>query len=323
MDKKILITGIAGFIGSNLAKRLLEESENTRKFEIIGIDNLSAGTLENIPEGVNFFKIDIRDKEIFSLFNGVDVVFHLAAKNCLIDCLNNPIETSDINISGTVNVLEASKAGGVKKFIYADTSAEYEGIYDFPSKIEKVHPIGTYAVSKRAGALFCESYQRLFGLNVTVLRYFNVYGPAQDWRRVIPPAMSAFIIKLLKGERPIIYGTGEKRRDFIYVDDVNDFHLNVIENDDTIGKTYNVGSGVNYSVTEIYQFIKEELKTGIKPIYREDLPGEAEITLADISDSIVLGWKPKTDIKEGLKKSIEYIKGKVINESNPISCRKG
>jgi len=319
ISKKILITGVAGFIGSNLAKKLLKENINCEslirkreKLKVIGADNLSAGTWENIPKGVEFFKMDIRDKEIFPLFKGVDVVFHLAAKNCLIDCLNDPLDTSDINVKGTVNVLEASKAAEVKRFIYADSAAEYERVYDFPSKVNKVRPIGTYAVSKRAGALFCESYQKIFGLNVTILRYFNVYGPAQDWRRVIPPVMSAFIFKLLKGERPVIYGTGEKRRDFIYIDDVNDFHLKIVENDTTIGKTYNVGSGVNYSINEIYQLIDEILQTGIKPIYKEDLPGEAEVTLADISESAALGWEPKIDIKEGLKKSIEYIKEKVF-----------
>ena len=319
ISKKNLITGVAGFIGSNLAKKLLKENINCEslirkreKLKVIGADNLSAGTWENIPKGVEFFKMDIRDKEIFPLFKGVDVVFHLAAKNCLIDCLNDPLDTSDINVKGTVNVLEASKAAEVKRFIYADSAAEYERVYDFPSKVNKVRPIGTYAVSKRAGALFCESYQKIFGLNVTILRYFNVYGPAQDWRRVIPPVMSAFIFKLLKGERPVIYGTGEKRRDFIYIDDVNDFHLKIVENDTTIGKTYNVGSGVNYSINEIYQLIDEILQTGIKPIYKEDLPGEAEVTLADISESAALGWEPKIDIKEGLKKSIEYIKEKVF-----------
>lgn len=310
----ILITGVAGFIGSNLAKKLLEYKD--KKYHVIGIDNLSQGTLKNIPEEVEFHKLDIRDKKIYPHFKNIDTVFHLAAKNCLIDCLKDPLETSDINVKGTVNVLEATRLAKVRKFIYADTSAEYEGINEFPSRVDKVCPVGAYAVSKRSGALFCESYKRLYGMNITILRYFNVYGPAQDWRRVMPPVMSAFIIKMLMGERSLIYGTGQKRRDFIYIDDVNDFHLLVINNERTNGNTYNVGTGNNYSVYEIYTLIEDILHTNLKPVYNNDLPAEAQVTLADITESKKIGWKPKIDIKEGLKKSIEYIKNKVLNESS-------
>ncbi|MFH1564190.1 MAG: NAD-dependent epimerase/dehydratase family protein [Nitrospirota bacterium] len=307
MRTKVLITGVAGFIGSNLAKMLLDKG-----FEVVGIDNLSAGTLENIPSGVDFQQLDIRNKGIYPFFEGMDTVFHLAAKNCLIDCLNNPLETSDINVTGTVNVLEASRQAKVRKFIYADTSAEYEGVAYFPSKVDKTCPLGTYAVSKSAGAGFCRTYQNLWQMNITILRYFNVYGPVQDWRRVVPPVMSGFIIKMLKGEQPVIYGTGEKRRDFIYVDDVNEFHLLAMQDSKTDGKVYNIGSGVNYSVNEVFELIEGILNSGLKPIYKDELPGEAEITLADISDSIALGWKPKIEVEEGLKRSIEYIKEKVV-----------
>lgn len=304
--KKILVTGCAGFIGSNLCFKLLSSG-----YEVTGIDNLSAGTFENIPGGIEFHRLDIRSKEICSLFDGIDTVFHLAAKNCLIDCMQNPIETSDINVTGTLNVLEAARLANVNKFVYADTSAEYEGIYEFPSKVDFVHPIGVYANAKRGGALFCESYKKLYRINLTVVRYFNVYGPAQDFRRVLPPVMSAFIIKLLKGEQPVIYGTGEKRRDFIYVDDVNEFHLLCIEDERTNGRIFNVGSGVNNSVNEIFNLIENILKTNIKPHYEADMPGEAQITLADISDGLQLGWKPRVDINTGLKMSIEYFKKKL------------
>ncbi len=309
MGIKILITGVAGFIGSNLARMLLDKG-----FNVIGIDNLSAGTLENIPQGVEFCQLDIRNKEIYPLFKGIDIVFHLAAKNCLLDCFNNPLETSDINVTGTVNVLEASRRAKVGKFIYADTSAEYEGVFDFPSKVDNVYPIGIYAVSKSAGASFCKNYQKLWGMNITILRYFNVYGPVQDWRRVIPPVMSSFIIKMLKGEQPLIYGTGEKRRDFVYVDDINDFHILTMQDSRTNGKIYNIGSGKNYSVNEVFELIEGILKTGFKPIYKDDLPGEAEITLADISESIALGWKPNIGIEEGLRRSIQYIQEKVFSQ---------
>jgi UDP-glucose 4-epimerase len=304
---RLLVTGCAGFIGSNLCGMLLDQG-----YEVAGIDNLSAGTRENIPAGVRFHEADIRDPAIADLFAGCQAVFHLAAKNCLLDCMQNPIETADINVRGTVQVLEAARAAGVPKLIYADTSAEYEGIAEFPSRVDRVHPVGTYAASKRAAWHFCDSYRRLYGLRLTTLRYFNVYGPAQDFRRVVPPVMSAFIMKMLAGTAPTIYGTGGKRRDFIYVDDVNRFHLLCLRDPRTDGGVFNVGSGVNHSIREIFDAIEAQLGTGLGPAFAPDLPGEAEITLADLSESAALGWRPEVDLTEGLRRSIEYIKTRVM-----------
>jgi UDP-glucose 4-epimerase len=307
MQNQIVVTGVAGFVGSNLAKHLLD-----RGYSVIGIDNLSAGTLENVDPRAKFHKMDIRDAEIYPLLREVDAVFHLAARSSLTDCLDHPLEGASVNTLGTLNLLEAARQAQVGKFIYADTGAEYEGITEFPTKEDKIRPIGVYAVSKHGGAAFCESYRELYGMNVTIVRYFNVYGPAQDWRRVVPPVMSAFIIRMLRGERPIIYGTGEKRRDFIYVDDVNDFHMVVLEDPRSNGRVFNVGTGVNYSINEVYQLIEELLQTGLKPIYRPDLPGEAQVTLADITAGRELGWEPKVDIQEGLRRSIQYIQERVL-----------
>jgi UDP-glucose 4-epimerase len=226
--------------------------------------------------------------------------------------LDHPLEAASVNTLGTLNLLEAAREAQVGKFIYADTGAEYEGITEFPTKEDKIRPIGVYAVSKHGGAAFCESYGELYGMNITIVRYFNVYGPAQDWRRVVPPVMSAFIIRMLRGERPIIYGTGEKRRDFIYVDDVNDFHMVVLEDSRSDGRVFNVGTGVNYSINEVYQLVEELLQTGLKPVYKPDLPGEAQVTLADITAGRGLGWQPKVDIREGLRRSVQYIQERVL-----------
>ncbi len=300
---KILITGVAGFIGSNLAARLLKEG-----YKVIGIDNLAYGLKENIPEGVDFHQIDIRDKSIYPLFEKVDAVFHLAAKNCIADCQADPVETAAINVFGTVNIFEASKKAEVRKIIYAESSALYEGSSLFPTPEEEAKPESFYAISKLASMHFAKVYERFYGMRFTALRYFCVYGPVQDYRRTIPPVISAFIIKLLKGERPIIFGTGEKRRDFIYVDDVNDFHLICLHDDRTDGKVFNIGSGKNYSVHEILYKISSMLGVTPNPIYKDDLPGEAQVTLADISQARSLGWEPKTSLEEGLEKTIEYIK---------------
>jgi UDP-glucose 4-epimerase len=314
---KILITGVAGFIGSNLASRLLDEG-----YEVLGIDNLAYGLRENVPEGVDFYHLDIRDKDMYPLFRGVDTVFHLAAKNCIADCQADPAETAQINVFGTVNVFEAARRTGARKMVYAESSALYEGSNLFPTPESEVKPESFYAVSKIATLYFAEAYQRFYGLkpsshsspltphglSFTALRYFCVYGPVQDYRRTIPPVMSAFIIKLLKGERPIVYGTGEKRRDFVYVDDVNDFHLMCIQDERTDGGVFNLGSGVNYSVHEILDKIAKMLRVNPAPIYKDDLPGEAQVTLADINQARALGWEPKTSLENGLEASIEYIR---------------
>ena len=303
IKNKILISGVAGFIGSNLAGRLLSED-----YRVIGIDNLAYGLRENVPEGVDFHCGDIREKKIFPLFKDVDTVFHLAAKNCIADCQMDPVETAEINVSGTVNVFEAARRAGVRKIVYAESSAIYEGssIYPTPEREEK--PESFYAVSKLASMYFAKAYERFYRLKFTGLRYFCVYGPVQDYRRTIPPVMSAFIIKILKGQRPVIYGTGDKRRDFVYVDDVNDFHLICIRDKRTDGRVLNIGSGINYSVREILEMISRMLGVVPDPIYKDDLPGEAQVTLADITQARSLGWEHKTPLEAGLKRAIEYIR---------------
>ncbi|MDP3286564.1 MAG: NAD-dependent epimerase/dehydratase family protein [Desulfobacterales bacterium] len=303
---KILITGVAGFIGSNLATRLLKEGH-----EVAGIDNLAYGLRENIPAGVKFHLQDIRDTSIYPLFDGVDVAFHLAAKNCIADCQCDPVETADINVRGTVNVFEAAKRAMVKKIVYAESSALYEGCCQYPTSECNEAPESFYAVSKMASKYFADAYHRYFGLTFTALRYFCVYGPVQDYRRTIPPVMSAFIIKLLKGEAPIIYGTGEKRRDFVYVDDINDFHVQCLTDERTNNQIFNLGSGVNYSVNDIYAMITDLLGIHVPPVRKPDLPGEAETTLADISAAQSLGWVSKTDLRTGLNHAITYIKNEM------------
>lgn len=314
MQQVIVVTGVAGFVGSNLAQHLLN-----RGYAVRGIDNFSAGTLENVDRRVEFHEADIRTPEIYPIFEGADAIFHLAAKTCLPECVNHPLEAASINVMGTLNVLEAARRANVRKFIYADTSAEYEGIKEFPTGEKHIRPIGVYAASKHSGATFCESYRELYGMSVVILRYFNVYGPAQDWRRVIPPVMSSFIIRMLQGERPIIYGQGDKRRDFIYIDDVNDFHLTVLEDHRADGNIFNVGSGINFSVHEVYQLVEGLLQTGLQPIYKPELPGEAQITLADLTAAKTLGWKPRVEISYGLSRTIEYLQSRVMKAKVSLS----
>lgn len=306
MREKIVVTGAAGFIGSNLCKMLLHEG-----YLVVAVDNLLAGTLENLPEGVEFKKMDVCDPEFSRHVEGASAVFHLAARNCLDDCAKNPVDTARINVMGTANVLQACVDYKVPHVIYSDTSAEYEGIDTFPSKTDQVKPMSIYACSKRGGSLIAEGFKNYYGLNVSTVRYFNVYGPAQDWRRVIPPVMSAFTIKLLQGQRPFIYGTGEKRRDFIHVDDINRFHLKLIKEKNIQGGTYNLGSGKDYSILEIFEKIKNEIGSSLTPEFKPELPGEAFRTLADITETVKTGWQPSVSLEEGIQSFVAYTRDRL------------
>ena len=307
MKKNIVITGVAGFIGSNLADMLLKKNYN-----VIGIDNLSYGVLEQVPKGVDFHCEDIRDKDLYKLFNDIDCVFHLAAKNSIIDCEKNPSETEDINVNGTKNIFEAATRQNIRKVIYAESSAVYEGTQKFPSSESDVAPLSIYAKSKMATNVIASDFLKSKGTISVGLRYFNVYGPKQDYRRTIPPVFSAFIIKLLQKKSPTIYGDGSKKRDFVYVDDVNDFHLMCINHDRTNNEVFNIGSGKNYSIKYIYEQIQWILKSDISPIFAENFDFEAQENLANIDKAKKIGWNPKTDLSDGLKKSIDYIKENVI-----------
>lgn len=303
MKNKIAVTGAAGFIGSNLVRELLAQG-----LPVVAIDDLSAGTLENVPAGCDFRKVDIRDAYFDEHLEGVETVFHMAAKNCLADCAESPVETSSINVAGTANVMQACIKRKVPHVVYSDTSAEYEGVLDFPSKVDRVAPFSVYACSKRGGFLAAEAIARHYGIQLSTVRYFNVYGPAQDYRRVIPPVMSAFTIKLLEGKAPFIYGTGEKRRDFIDVDDVNSFHMSLVNNPKIRGGIYNLGTGDDRTILEIFEKIEGVLKTGIRPIFKDELPGEAIRTCADVTETKATGWSPKIGLDEGIARFIAYTK---------------
>ena len=304
---KILVTGVAGFIGSNLADHLIKKN-----FSVIGVDNLSYGSLDQVPEAVDFHQADIRDSNIVDLFDDIEYVFHLAAKNSIIDCENDPIETYSINLDGTTNIFNASLKKNVKKVIYAESSAVYEGSKNLPSKESDVSPKSIYAKSKMATNRIANEFFEAHKLTTTGLRYFNVYGPRQDYRRTIPPVFSAFIINLLKGKQPTIFGDGSKKRDFIYVDDVNNFHLMCMEDNRTDNEVFNIGSGENYSIKYIYEEIKKILQSDINPIFGDNFDFEAQENLANIDKAKNIGWIPAIDLNTGLKKSIDYIKEHVI-----------
>jgi nucleoside-diphosphate-sugar epimerase len=311
---RILVTGVAGFIGSNLACRLLADG-----YRVTGIDDLSQGVIEQVPDGVDFHQHDVRSPAIEPLFEGAAAVFHLAAKNCIPDCQREPVAAASINIVGTVSVFAAARRAGVRRIIHAESSALYEGVTTLPTAEDVVAPRSVYAITKLAGSEFAAAYARDYGLAMTGLRYFCVYGPRQDYRRTVPPVMSAFIMRLLQGERPTVYGNGGKRRDFVYVDDVNDFHVQCLRDDRTVGGTFNLGSGQDSSVLEILAEIQALLGTDVQPEFRPDLPGEAERTCGDISRARALGWSPRVELRDGLQRSIDYIRQHVVRLPEPAA----
>ena len=301
---KVLVTGAAGFIGSNLCQRLIAE-----KVQVTGLDNLSYG-LRSQYRRCAVFAGDIRSKIFIDILRALTRSF-IWRPRTVFRLSGGPGGNSEHQCvrygqcAGCVpqNACEKNHLRGICRL--------YEGVQKFPSDermCNRFHSMG--AASWRH--VFMQEYSRFYGLRYTALRYFNVYGPYQDYRRTVPPVMSAFILDLLKNKRPVIYGNGRKRRDFIYVDDVNDFHLLALRDRRTDGQTYNVGSGVNYSVNEIYSAVDNILRTGIKPAFKKDLPGECRTTLADISGARRLGWKPKTDLMTGLTITVEHIRNNVL-----------
>lgn len=302
-SKKVLITGVAGFIGSNLAERLLALGH-----KVIGIDNLSAGLRGQVPRGVDFHKLDIRSKKMFPLCRGVDCIFHLAAQSSIPACDADPLTAESNNVMGTVNVFEAARRAKSGKVVYAQTSAIYEASNVYPTPETEIAPSGFYAISKLCTHYFGKGYEKAYGLKTVGLRYFNVYGPRQDFRRSVPPVMIAFIMKLLRGEQPIIYGTGKQRRDFIHVDDINDFHILAMNDRRADNKVFNLGSGTNNSVLEIYGIIAKIIGIKKPPIFKPVLGSPAKQNLADITEAKKLGWRPRVNMENGLRQMIEYVK---------------
>tara|TARA_R110000824_G_scaffold146823_1_gene315946 strand:+ start:15533 stop:16543 length:1011 start_codon:yes stop_codon:yes gene_type:complete len=332
---KILVTGVCGHIGSHLAKMLVSQGE-----EVVGIDNLSCGFMENInlikdihSDRFSFIDCDIRD-DITELqknehIKNIDIIFHLAARGETYYCRNNPIEAVDNNINGTINMLHLGDELKIKHFFFADTSAEYdslENISHYPSIEEfapnNITPMGVYAITKMAASQFVRSYGKRFGFGSTLFRYTNVYGPSMNLERDIPPVIGAFADRLFNGKSPIIYGDGGKQRDFIHINDLTMLHNYAINRrfEELDTKTYNAGSGEKYSIFEIYRLVWEACyrnKQDIPPLksveYKLDQPNEAQITQADISlASFDFGWRPYIDIKMGIDMTVDELYKRTI-----------
>lgn len=299
---KVGITGVAGFIGSNLASRLLKEG-----YSVVGIDNLYSGFMENVPDGVVFTQADVRDNDLQRFFKGCDAIVHLAADSSIRHCEECPMAAYEVNVLGTENILEVVKCLGIPRLIYAESAALYEGTSVFPTPESERAPKSYYGQTKAFAHDMVQSWQEIHGIKAVGLRYANVYGPNQDFRRPVPNVMISFMRSLKLGQQPIIYGTGKKRRDFIYVDDVNDFHMLVLKDDRALNQVFNVGSGEWHDIIGIYRAIATLMRSLVEPNYGSNLDCEAEMTQLDITKAESLGWKPKTLLNDGLRSLLKYV----------------
>jgi nucleoside-diphosphate-sugar epimerase len=290
---KCLVTGGAGFIGSNLADELIR-----RGHEVIIIDNLTTGKAENVNPEAEFHKVDIRNfDEIKPFFVGVDYVFHLAAFPRVQPSIEDPATSNDINLNGTLNVLMAARDAKVKKLVYSASSSAYGDQAKMPlTEDMPAHPLSPYGLQKYVGELYCRLFTEIYGLPTVCLRYFNIYGPRQALEGAYCLVMGIFAQQRLKGEPMTITNDGEQRRDFTSVFDAVRANILAAESDNTgKGEVMNIGRGKNFSVNELAALIGGPTKFGGNRI-------EPKETLADNSlAKKLLGWEPQIDLPDWLK----------------------
>jgi UDP-glucose 4-epimerase len=308
---KILVTGGAGFIGSHIVDRLLRE-----EIEVIAIDNFSTGRKENVAQHQNrkdfhLVKGDIRNEELMKkIIEDVDAVFHEAALVSVPRSVENPLLTNEVNIQGTLNLLEACRNADVKKFIHASSSAVYGETETLP-KTEKLapKPISPYAVSKLAAENYVKVYWEVYGLNTVCLRYFNVYGPRQTYGPY-SGVITIFINRLLRKKPPIIYGDGKQTRDFTYISDVIEANMLALTQKAAIGEIFNIGTGKPTTINQLAAMLQKIIKTNLKPIYTDPRPGDIKHSYADITKARkLLQYTPKVSLENGLTELVKWYSG--------------
>ena len=296
---RVIVTGGAGFIGSNLVDRLIDDGH-----EVSVIDNLSTGKDKNMNPKAKFYRKDItqmrRDSD-FTMFEGVDVVFHTAAMARVQPSIEDPISFNRVNVDGTLNLLKACVDYGVKRFVFSSSSSVYGNVDTFPtSENSPLNPISPYALQKLIGEQYCKLFSDIYGLETVCLRYFNVYGKRQLLEGAYTLVMGKFAQQLLNNEPMTIRGDGEQRRDFTYVGDVVEANVLASTNtemytDDVRCRAFNIGNGDNRSVNQIADMLGGE-RVNVDPVI------EPKETLADNSKAReMLGWKTTMEIEEWVK----------------------
>ena len=297
---RALVTGGAGFIGSNLVDRLINDGH-----EVVIVDNMSTGRDENINPKAEIWCVDIADvdEDWDEIFKGVDVVFHTAAKARVQPSIDNPVEFDRTNVGGVVNMLNCSRKYGVKRFIYSSSSSVYGNVETTPTpESHKLNPMSPYALQKLIGEQYCKLFSELYGLETVCLRYFNVYGERQLLEGAYCLVMGIFARQKLSGKPITIRGDGEQRRDFTYVGDVVDANVRCMDYPlELNGESFNIGNGDNRSVNQIADLIGGD-RVNVEPVI------EPRETLADNTKARKhLGWKPTNKIENWIIKYKEEI----------------
>ena len=303
-NKLIVVTGGAGFIGSHIAEELRDENE------VIVIDNLYAGKIENVPPNVKFLQADIRDyQSIAELISHADYVFHEAALVSVVESVEKPMLTEEINVLGTLNILKALNEGH-GKLIFASSAAVYGDNPNLPLKeSEKPEPLSPYGVTKIAGEYYCKVFYELYGVPTVSLRYFNVFGERQGYNQYAG-VISIFINRALKGEPLIIYGDGKQTRDFIYVKDVVKANILAAESSKANGKVFNVARGERTTILELALKIIDATNSPSSIIFDKPRPGDIKHSQANISEIKKLGFRSEYSLEEGLLKTVKWYRRK-------------
>ena len=302
-NKRVAITGGAGFIGSNLAYKLAIDNI------IIIVDDLSTGRLENIASlsdkgSVMFIQASILDLPLLAeAFDGIDFVFHLAAIPSVPHSIENPLSTNEVNITGTLNVLIAARDNKVKKVIFASSSAVYGDTPTLP-KVEDVtpNPQSPYALTKLVGEYYCHIFHQIYKLPTICLRYFNVYGPQQNPDSEYAAVIPRFISRVLQNKSPIIYGDGNNTRDFTFIQDI--IQANIIAAESNATGVLNVGTGGKTTISGLAEAIIRIMGKDLQPIYQEPRAGDIRHSLADISKARAIGYEPQYSLEDGLRETI-------------------
>jgi UDP-glucose 4-epimerase len=302
-----LVTGGAGFIGSHLAEELVKRGENVRV-----IDNFFSGKAENMNSFVNdveFYEGDIRDRALMEkIMRGVDYVLHHAAVASVPRSVENPEESTDVNVSGTLNVLRRAAENKVKRLVYAGSSSAYGNSETLiKSEKEAPDPISPYAVTKLAGEYYCRSFAYIYGLETVVLRYFNVFGERQDPNSLYSAVIPLFCAAAKEKKQAVIYGTGEQTRDFTYVKNNVEANLLAAKTPGISGQVFNVACGQTVSLLELHAAINRIMGADLPPVMAPPRVGDVMHSSADISKArTLLGYVPKFSFEEGLRKTCEF-----------------
>jgi UDP-glucose 4-epimerase len=306
---RYLITGGAGFIGANLAHALVAQGETVRI-----LDDFSTGRPQNlsgIDDQVELLRGDIRDPgTVARAVAQVEVILHQAALNSNPRSIREPLQTSEVNVGGTLTLLQAARSAGTRRFVYASSSSVYGEVAGLPKTEDMpTAPKAPYGVSKLAAEQYCRVFSQVYGIETVCLRYFNVFGPRQhpdsEYAAVIP----RFLRRMLAGKRPVIFGDGEQSRDFTPVDNVVTANLLAARSPKGIGEIMNVAGGIASTLNQLVAWLNELLETELPPLYEPPRPADIRHSYASIRKAeVLLGYRPAVDVREGLRQTVEWFK---------------